>query len=163
MQIKITVKILKGDGEILCVQQFLPTSLSYQPSELHIRCIHPQPPPCHKYCLNLWCSRYLMLHRLPYLLQFFLKFCKKYTDCEDKTWYLIFLFVAKALAVILLVLFDGLVYYFVPIDISFDIVGNNFLSIYNTAAVFLTAMVHIFSSKEVINLLSVSSLKLETK
>ncbi len=36
---------------------------------------------------------------------------------------------------------DGLVYHFVPIDISFDIAGNHFLSTYNTVVVFLTALV----------------------
>ncbi len=96
---------------------------------------------------------YVMLDRLPYSLQFF-KSCKNPIFCKNKKWMSIFvfcknkkwmiIFVLKALAVIVLglyVAFDGVIYYFVPIDISFDVFGNNFLSIYNTVIVFLTALV----------------------
>ncbi len=81
-----------------------------------------------------------MLDILPYLLRLFMN----NTDYEDKAEYLISLFVLKALSVIILggyVVFNSLVYYSVPIDISFDIAGNNFLSIYNIVVVFLTALV----------------------
>ncbi len=70
---------------------------------------------------------YVMLDRLPYLLQFFLKLCKNNAEYEDKAWYLIVLFITKAGVVIVLGLYvvsDGLVYYFVPIDNSFDIAGH---------------------------------------
>ncbi len=82
---------------------------------------------------------YVMLDRLPYSFEFF----KSSKDLRNNVYW-ITLFFLKAGAVILLggyVAFDGVIYYFVPIDISFDVFGNNFLSIYNTVVVFLTALV----------------------
>ncbi len=92
---------------------------------------------------------YVMLDRLPYSFQFF-ESCEMFKSCKDlicsknDNVYWISLFVLKAGAVIVLglyVAFDGVIYYLVPIDISFDVFGNNFLSLYNTVVVFLTALV----------------------
>ncbi len=76
---------------------------------------------------------YVVLDRLPYVY-----------SLQNNNEYWISLFITKALAVVILglyVVFDGVIYYLVPIDISFDIAGNNFLSIYNTVVVFLTTLV----------------------